>query len=125
VLWLDKATPFGARFARIDANGALLDPLNGRMVDGSYDDPVLASAPDGWTIAAHEGYGRYGSGRGVALAHITVNGSVTVLDTIPLSAASAVEAFVLSPAPLIAFKRASSSAAFVSSLTQRSRAVHH
>jgi len=123
VLWLDKAA-FGPRFARIDANGVLIDPLNGRTVLGSYDDPVLASAPDGWTIAAHEGYGSFGAGRGVALAHIGVDGLVTKMDTAPLST-SAVEAFVLTPAPLVAYKRASSSAAFVGSLTQRSRAVHH
>ena len=124
VLWIDKAVP-EARFARIDASGARIDPLNGRTLSGSYDDPILVSAPDGWTIAAHEGYGRYGPGRGVALAHISVNGFVTVLDTMPLSGASAVEAFVLTPAPLVAYKRAASSAAFIGSLTQRSRAVHH
>jgi hypothetical protein len=124
VSWLDKAVP-GARFARIDASGARLDPLNGRTLPGSYVDPLLVSAPDGWTIAAHEGYGSYGSGRGVALAHISINGFVTVLDTMPFSGASAVEAFVLTPAPLVAYKRASSPAAFVGLLAQRSRAVRH
>jgi hypothetical protein len=121
--WLDKAA-FGPRFARIDANGVLIDPLNGRTVLGSYDDPVLASAPDGWTIAAHEGYGSFGAGRGVALAHIGVDGLVPKMDTAPLST-SAVEAFVLAPSPLVAYKRASSSAAFVGPLVKRSRAVHH
>jgi hypothetical protein len=123
VLWLDKAA-FGPRFARIGANGALLDPLNGRKVAGSFDDPVLAPAPDGWTIAAHEGYGSFGPGRGVALAHIGLDGIVTAMDTAPFST-SAVEAFVLTPSPLVAYKRSSSSAAFVGPLVQRSRAVHH
>ncbi|HEV7573980.1 MAG TPA: hypothetical protein VGQ21_20995 [Thermoanaerobaculia bacterium] len=124
VFWFDKAA-FEPRFARIDASGARLDPLNGRTLLGSYDDPLLVSAPDGWTIAAHEGYGTYGPGRGLALAHISINGFVTVLDTNQLSGASAVEAFVLTPSPLVAYKRASSSAAFVAPLLQRSRAVHH
>jgi len=124
VVWLDKAIP-EARFARIDATGARIDSLNGRTLPGSYDDPILVSAADGWTIAAHEGYGRYGAGRGVALAHISINGLVTVMDTMPLAGASAVEAFALTPAPLVAYKRPSSSAAFVSPMTQRSRAVHH
>jgi hypothetical protein len=124
VLWTDKAIP-ETRFARIDASGTRLDPLNGRTVSGSYDAPILESAPDGWTIAAHEGYGRYGAGRGVALAHISINGLVTVIDTMPLSGASVVEAFLLTPAPLVAYKRASSSVAFVSLLVQRSRAVRH
>jgi len=124
VLWTDKAIP-EVRFARIDATGARIDSLNGRTLPGSYDVPILVSAADGWTIAAHEGYGRYGAGRGVALAHISINGFVTVMDTMPLAGASAVEGFVLTPSPLVAYKRASSSAAFVSSLVQRSRAVHH
>jgi hypothetical protein len=123
VLWLDKAA-FGPRFARVRADGALLDPLNGRTVPGSYDDPVLAPAPDGWTIAAHEGYGAFGAGRGVALAHIGVDGIVKAMDTAPFLS-SAVEAFVLTPSPLVAYKRVSSSAAFVVPLVQRSRAVHH
>src|ERR1019366_8724510 len=52
VLWVDKGVP-EARFARIDASGARIDPLNGRTLLGSYDDPILVSAPDGWMIAAH------------------------------------------------------------------------
>jgi len=123
VLWIEKRGP-QAEFARIDASGARIDPLNGRTLIGSFDDPILVAGPDGWTIAAREGYGRYGPGSGVALAHISINGLVKVLDTMPLLT-SAVEAFVLTPAPLVAYKRASSPAAFVGSLTQRSRAVHH
>lgn len=124
VLWLDKAAP-GTRFIRIDRSGVNDEPLNGRELLGSYDDPIVVPAPDGWTIAAHEGYGRYGPGRGLALAHISVNGFVTILDTVPLSGTSAVEAFVLTPVPIVAYKCTSSSAAYVVSLTQRSRAVHH
>lgn len=124
VLWLDKAAP-GTRFARVNTSGVRYEPLNGRELLGSYDDPILVPAPDGWTIAAHEGYGRFGPGRGLALAHISVNGFVTVLDTVPLSGASAVEAFILTPVPLVAYKLTTSSAAYITSLAQRSRAVHH
>ncbi len=126
VLWVDKASPgLGTRFARIDATGARYEPLNGRELLGSYDDPILVPAADGWTIAAHEGYGRYGAGRGVALAHISVNGFVTIMETVPLSGTSAIQAFVLTPVPLVAYKRSTSSAAFVGSLVQRSRAARH
>lgn len=123
VLWVDMAV-LSPRFARIGANGALLDPLYGRTLPGSFDDPILVSTPDGWTVAAHEGYGSYGADRGVALAHIAVDGIVTVMDTSPLLT-SAVEAFVLTPSPLVAYKRGSSPAAFVGPFAHRSRAVHH
>jgi hypothetical protein len=127
VLWFDKgyktpAAPYSVRFARIDVNGTRYEPLNGRVVPGSYDEPILAPAPDGWIIAAHEGR-RWATGRGVALAHISVNGIVTENETVPIPATSALEAFVLTPAPLVAFKRASSSVTFTGTLP-RSRAVH-
>ena len=76
-------------------------------------------------VAAHQGYGSQGAGRGLALARINVNGVATVLPTMPLSGTSAVEAVVLTPVPLVAYKRSTSSAAYVVSLTQRSRAVTH
>ena len=123
VLWLDKAAS-GTRFARIDSNGARYEPLNGRELPGSYDSPILLAAPDGWIIAAHEGYGRNGAGRGLAVARVSVNGLVTVLDTVPLAGTSAVEAVALTPLPVVAYKRFGSSAAYIGSLLQRSRAVH-
>ncbi|HEY4640928.1 MAG TPA: hypothetical protein VII75_06250, partial [Thermoanaerobaculia bacterium] len=112
------------RFARVDASGVRQEPLNGRplTVTTQYDEPVLATAADGWIIAAHEGT-RWGAGRGVALAHISVNGIVTENETVPIPATSALEAFVLTPAPLVAFKRASSPVTFTGTLP-RSRAVH-
>jgi hypothetical protein len=124
VFWIDKAR-LGTRYARIDMNGVRLDPLNGRQLLGSYDDPVLVPTPDGWTVAGHEGYGSQGPGRGLALARINVNGVATVLPTMPLSGTSAVEAVVLTPVPFVAYKRSASSAAYVVSLAQRSRAVSH
>jgi hypothetical protein len=126
VLWFDKghktpAAPYSVRFARIDVNGTRYEPLSGQVVPGSYDEPILAVAPDGWIIAAHEGP-RWGPGRGVALAHISVNGIVTENETVPIPATSALEAFVATPSPIVAFKRASSSVTFTGTLP-RSRAV--
>jgi hypothetical protein len=124
VVWFVKGGSAAGtvRFARIDASGVRYEPLNGRLVPGSYDEPILAPAPDGWIIAAHEGR-RWGPGRGVALAHISVNGIVTENETVPIPGTSALEAFVLTPAPLVAFKRASSPVTFTGTLP-RSRAVH-
>jgi hypothetical protein len=122
VLWFDKAK-LVTRYARIHTSGARLDPLNGRQLQGSYDDPILVPTPDGWTVAAHEGYGSQGAGRGLALARIDLNGVATVLPTLPLSGTTAVEAVALTPVPLVAYKRSTSSAAYVGSLVQRSRAV--
>jgi len=124
VSWLDKspsATPL-AQFARIDASGVRRDPLSGVAIRGFYTDPLLTSGSDGWTIA-----GRLGLNGGVvvALVHISLDGIATPIESVPLPGISAVEAFVLTPAPLVAYKRASSPAAFVGPLTQRSRAVHH
>jgi hypothetical protein len=122
VSWLDKSPPGTplAQFARIDASGARRDPLSGVAVRGFYADPLLATGKDSWTIAGYIGFNR-----GVTLVQISVDGIATPVGTVPLPGLSAVEAFVLTPAPLVAYKRTSSSAAFVSSLTQRSRAVHH
>jgi len=122
VVWLDKVTP-GTRFARIDANGVRLDPLNGQLLLGSFDDPILVTASDGWTVAGHEGYGPNGPGRGLALTRIDLNGRQTLLDTLPISGTSAIEGVVLTPVPIGAFKRSISSAAYVGSLATRLRAV--
>ncbi len=124
VLWFDRAKN-QTMYARIDTSGSRLDALNGRLLSGSYDDPILVLTADGWTVAAHEGYGQYGAGRGLALARIDVNGLATSLPTMALSGTSAVEAVALTPVPLVAYKRSTSSAAFVGSLVQRSRAAHH
>jgi hypothetical protein len=123
VSWLDKsppATPL-AQFARIDGSGVRRDALSGVAIRGFYAEPLLTSAPDGWTIAGHIG----SRGGVVALVHIGVDGIATVTGNVPVPGISAVEAFVSTPAPLVAFKRASSSAAFIGALTIRSRAVHH
>jgi hypothetical protein len=124
VVWLDKAKGF-TMYARIDASGSRLDPLNGSALSVFYDAPILVPALDGWTVAGHEGYGRYGVGRGLALARIDVNGQATALPTMALSGISAVEAVVLTTVPIVAYKRSTSSAVFVGSLLQRSRAAHH
>jgi hypothetical protein len=124
VIWVDKAKNLTS-YARIDTNGVRLDPLNGQQLLGSYYAPILVPAPDGWTIAGHEAYGPAGAGRGLTVARIGVNGVATSLPMMALSGTSSVEAVALTPVPLVAYKRFSSSAAYVVLLTQRSRAVHH
>jgi hypothetical protein len=124
VVWLDKAKSL-TRYARIDTSGSGLDPLGGVLVPGFYDDPVLIPTTDGWTVASHEGYGPHGAGRGLALGHVDRNGSATALPTMALSGTSSVEAVALTPVPLVAYKRPSSSGAFIGVLAQRSRAAHH
>jgi hypothetical protein len=124
VIWVDKAKNLTS-YARIDANGVRLDPLNGQQLLGSYYAPILVPAPNGWTIAGHEAYGPAGAGRGLTLARIDLNGVATSLSMMALSGTSAIEAVALTPVPLVAYKRFSSSAAYVVLLTQRSRAVHH
>jgi hypothetical protein len=125
VLWRDGVASQSTKYLRIDANGNRLDPLNGRQLPGSYEHPLLISTTDGWTVAGREGYGTYGAGRGLAFGRIDINGLATALPTMPLSDTNAVEAVALAPAPLVAYKRSTSSAAYVGLLVQRSRAARH
>lgn len=125
VVWRDNKTT-ETRYARIDASGSRLDPLNGRLLPGSFEHPHLIATADGWTVAGHEGNGPDGAGRGLAITHVGINGLATAFPTLPFSGISTVEAVALTPVPLVAYKRSSSASAYVALLVApRSRAVRH
>ncbi|MGH9423385.1 MAG: hypothetical protein ACRD3J_25655, partial [Thermoanaerobaculia bacterium] len=123
VVWRDNKSEF-SMYARVDANGTRLDPLNGRQLPGFIAHPILVPTADGWTIAGLEGPGPHGAGRGLAIVRVDRNGQATALPTIPFPGISAVEAVALMPVPLVAYKRSFSESAFVGLVVPpRSRAV--
>lgn len=112
VVWHDNKTAL-TMYARIDANGSRLDPLGGRQLPGFVGHPIIIPTSDGWTVAGHEGPGPHGTGRGLAIARVSLNGQATALATLPFPGISAVEAVALTPVPLVAYKRSSLPGAYV------------
>jgi hypothetical protein len=120
VLWYDRRTQ-SVSYARIDQNGTRLDPLNGSIAFWSCEPPFLAVAGGGWTVASQNFCGQYGTG--VTTAKIGPSGRPTLPVVAPLTSLAGVEAFTLTPLPLVAYKRAGSPAVFIDALPQHGRTV--
>jgi hypothetical protein len=132
VIWRDNQSNL-SMYARIDASGSPLDPLNGRQLPDFLEHPLLVPAApstpasnNGWTVAGLEGNGPYGNGRGLAIVRVGTDGQATALPTLPFSGISSVEAVALTPVPLVAFKRSFSVSAYIGLVAPpRSHAVRH
>jgi hypothetical protein len=125
VIWRDNKSNLST-YARINASGSRLDPLNGRQLPAFFEHPLLVPATNGWTVAGLEGSGPYGADRGLAIVRAGTDGQATALPTIPFSGISSVEAVALTPVPLVAYKRSPSVSAYVGLVVvPRSHAVRH
>jgi len=112
------------QYARIDTNSTRLDPLYGRQIEqGLGMKRLLASTPSGWLTATREGSGEWFAPTTVALSRIGFDGVNTVVATIAVPDLDKVEAFALSPAPVVAYTRSNSAAVYIDTFPQRARAI--
>jgi len=120
ISWVDLR-PRSVNFARIDANGQRLDPLNGRSLFAACGVPFLVPASGGWTIAAQSGC----TAGGLFSSRVSADGTSTAAGLTPLFGVAPLEAFVLAPQPIVAYKRSGSPLAYVDVLPQHPRAARH
>ena len=121
--WFDFGTPFdgSARvcYARVDASGARLDPLNGRPLGDPIGfrtftiGPKVAAAPDGWLLA-------YGT-PDLVLTHLSADGAP---DSSGLVAGiQSFEALLATPQPLVAYTRPYDRQVYLTLFPQHRRAT--
>jgi hypothetical protein len=111
-------------YARIDINGNLFaDFQRGPFYFFTCDSAFLAVTADGWMVASQNYCDQYGTG--VTMARIGLNGRATTPVTAPLSPIDGVEAFALTPLPLVAYRRLNSTGVYVDSLATHGRAAGH
>jgi hypothetical protein len=119
VSWYDQRFS-GANYARVSSNGVRLDPLDGKSVMWALGGgPFLSPSNGGWTMAVPQGNGI------LALVNVGPEGLRAAPATTTLSRMNTFEAFALTPFPIVAYKRVSSSAAYIDTLPLHSRAVRH
>jgi hypothetical protein len=122
IAWFDFGPPFGGspvrvRYARVDASGARLDPLNGRPLGDSVDfwmfaiGPKVAAAPQGWLVA-------FGT-PGLVLAHISADGAPDPSGSV--AGIESFEALVATPQPLVAYTRPYDRQAYLTLFPQHRR----
>jgi hypothetical protein len=106
--WLDSET--GATYARIDATGTRLDPLNGRSVAGLSSRPFVMAAPDGWLVV----------GSALATARIALDGTASPAVSLPMPF-SHIESLSAAPLPLFTYKIDDDPLAYIDTLPQHRR----
>ncbi|HEV2720944.1 MAG TPA: hypothetical protein VG323_13060 [Thermoanaerobaculia bacterium] len=124
ISWADRSTQ-SVDFARIDANGQRLDPLNGRSLLPACSVPFMVPVGGGWTITAQLGC----SSPGLWSARVAADGTSSAPSYTPIVALfpgpATIEALTLAPQPIIAYKRSGSPLAYVDVLPQHPRAARH
>ena len=123
VQWVESSYG-GVVYAQIDTNGKLLvDSRSGPFYFFACDRAFLAPAVDGWLVASQNYCDQYGTG--VTMARIGLDGNATTPVTAPLSPIDGMEAFALTPFPLVAYRRLNSTGVYVDTLPTHGRAAGH